>query len=152
MGMSQEEAVLNCGCYILIHPEGVLRIPPVFYRHKLLPHLFCVSLLYPVSSLLFSSSDTLAVSHRILSGILSGILSTSFCSSVSPMLSWVIKALRAIRRFLKYQKVRSINKPYYRFHHVSSFSFQYPGDAGAFQCVLCLSVAAVHRGGSQKQI
>ena len=47
-----------------------------------------------------------------------------------PMLSWEIRTLRAIKRFLKYQIVRGINKSYYRFHHVSRFSFQDPGDAG----------------------
>jgi len=67
------------------------------------------------------------------------------------MLSWVIRALRTIKRFLKYQIIRGINKPYYRFHHVSRFSFHDPGDAGAFQCVLCLSGAAVQRGGSPGQ-
>ena len=67
------------------------------------------------------------------------------------MLSWVIGDLGAIKRFLKYQIVCGINKPYYRFYHVSRFRFQDPGDAGdagTFQCVLCLSVAEVHRGSS----
>ena len=67
------------------------------------------------------------------------------------MLTWVIRALRAIKRFLKYQIVRGINKLHYKFYHVGPISFQDPCDVGAFKCLLYLSVAAVTRDRSQGQ-
>ena len=75
------------------------------------------------SSVLSKEDDILPVfiivsPRPVFLRILSGILCPSFYSTVSPMPSKALMALRAIKRFLQYHIIRGINKPYYRFYQL----------------------------------